>query len=130
MIHLLAAAAAETAETEGFSFSLEPLWHDQGLPLAIMGMVVVFCALITVVIFISNLPRLMALIEGKPAPAKPAKPAAPAEDPDEVIAVIAAAVEAALGPGARVIHTQQLTPRELSWAQQGRFEHQTSHKPR
>lgn len=124
MIDLLAAAADNA---DGFSFSLEPLWTDRGIPLAIMGMLVVFLALIAIATFIANLPRLMAVIDRKPA-ATPA--AASAEDPDEVIAVITAAVEAALGPGHRVIHAQQVTPRELAWAQQGRWQHQTSHEPR
>ena len=133
LLFLAAAAAAAAPAEESFSFSLEPLWHDKGVPLAIMGMTVVFIALLAISTFISQLPRVMSWIDGvapqtKPAPV--AKLAAKKEEDAELIAVIAAAVEVALGPGHRVIHTQQLTPRELAWSQQGRWQHQTSHKPR
>ena len=41
--------------------SWAPLWDDTGLPLAIMGMSVVFAALILVSLFIMWLPRLIAI---------------------------------------------------------------------
>ena len=45
-------------------FTLSPLWEDQGIPLAVMGILVVFMALLLVVTFISLLPRLVAATAG------------------------------------------------------------------
>ncbi|QEG33788.1 OadG family protein [Bythopirellula goksoeyrii] len=113
-------------------FSLEPLWHDTGLPLAIMGMFIVFVALVLVSTFISKLPHIMALLDKYLPQAEqlliPPKPRGE-EIPDEVIAVIAAAVSEALGKPHRIIHTRELTSREMAWPQQGRWEIHASHKP-
>ncbi|KAA1262353.1 Oxaloacetate decarboxylase, gamma chain [Rubripirellula obstinata] len=45
--------------------SLEPLFHESGIPLAIMGMLVVFVALTILVLVISALPRVIAFAERK-----------------------------------------------------------------
>lgn len=124
-------AAADVA-AKPFELTWEPLWDDLGLPLALMGITVVFLALVAITSFISNLPRLMSWIERLSPRAKP-EPAVtkPVDElSEELVAVLTAAVETVLGPGHRVIRTHELTPRELAWAQQGRWQHQTSHKPR
>ena len=42
-------------------FTLAPLFEDYGIPLAVMGIFVVFMALVLVVVFITLLPRVLAL---------------------------------------------------------------------
>lgn len=113
-------------------FSLEPLWHDAGIPLAIMGMFIVFFALVLISTFISRLPSIMAVldkilpqVEQLAAHSKPRE----GEIPDEIVVVIAAAVSEALGRPHRIIHTRELTSSEMSWPQHGRWQIQTSHKP-
>lgn len=114
-------------------FSLEPLMHDLGLPLALMGIFIVFMALILVVTFISSLPRIMAVLERALPSAEHATSAAPTTSPqdsdDDVIAVIAAAVATVIDHPHRIIRTREITAREMAWAQQGRLQVQTSHKP-
>lgn len=114
--------------------SFEPLFHDKGIPLALMGMFIVFMALLFVISFISSLPRIMGMIEsfspsGEHAPAPP--PVAPqeSESPEELIAVIAAAVAATLDQPHRIIRTREITAQEMAWPQQGRLQIQASHKP-
>mgnify|MGYP002621654949 CR=1 FL=1 len=113
-------------------FSFEPLWHEKGIPLAIMGMVIVFIALVLVSTFISKLPRIMEALD-KVLPQAEQLLGPPktreGEIPDEVIAVIAAAVSEVVGKPHRIIHTRELTSREMIWPQQGRWQIQTSHKP-
>lgn len=114
------------------NFSLEPLWNDLGIPLALMGMFIVFVALVFISTFISRLPHIMAVLDKYLPQAEqlliPPKPR-DGEISDEVIAVIAAAVSEALGKPHRIIHTRELTSREMAWPQQGRWQIQTSHKP-
>ncbi|TWU29769.1 OadG family protein [Bythopirellula polymerisocia] len=114
------------------NFSLEPLWHDTGIPLALMGMFIVFFALIFISMFISRLPHIMAVLDKYLPQAEqllnPPKPRE-GEISDEVIAVIAAAVSEALGKPHRIIHTRELTSRDMAWPQQGRWQIQTSHIP-
>jgi Na+-transporting methylmalonyl-CoA/oxaloacetate decarboxylase gamma subunit len=50
--------------------SFEPLFHETGIPLAVMGMLVVFVALGILMTIISAMPRVMAIIEGKPLKTK------------------------------------------------------------
>jgi len=113
-------------------FSLEPLWHDAGIPLAIMGMFIVFVALVLISTFISRLPHIMAMLD-RILPQVEQLSVAPktreGEIPDEIVVVIAAAVSEALGRPHRIIHTRELTSSEMSWPQHGRWQIQTSHKP-
>ena len=116
------------------NFTLEPLWHDKGLPLMMMGMLLVFLALILISTFISWLPNIMGAVHRilpeseQLAAAKSAKKK-DEEDSEEIVAVIAAAVSEALGRPHRVISTREITAREMAWPQQGRWQIQTSHKP-
>ena len=119
--------------------TLEPLWQDHGLPLAIMGMLVVFMALVLVSTFIVSLPKLMALLERVHAPpakshaTKPtanSKPAALQTDdelPIEIQVVIAAAVAEVIGGPHRIVRTRRRRPEDQSWSLEGRMQHHTSH---
>ena len=111
----------------------QPLFEDHGIPLAIMGFVVVFAALILVRIFIGTLPRIMAVLDryypeqhdGHHAHA-PSK-SDPDEIPSEIVAVIAAVVADMVKEPHRIVHTRELTSEDLSWTLEGRLQHHTSH---
>lgn len=121
----------------------DPLFLETGIPLAIMGMVVVFSALIVLITIISGFPWAMNLLDqwlpasghhGAHAAKKP-KPAAVASAaaidgaiPSHILAVIAAAVaESESGP-VRIVRTRQLTTSELAWTLEGRIRHHASHR--
>ncbi|EMI57866.1 OadG family protein [Rhodopirellula sallentina] len=117
-----------------------PLFEETGIALAVMGMVVVFLALIVLITIISLFPVAMAVIEKilpesshhAAAPKKTPKPAAPVADdgaiPGHILAIIAAAVaEAEPGP-VRIVRTRQLTTSELAWTLEGRIRHHASHR--
>jgi len=114
----------------------QPLFEDHGIPLAIMGFLVVFAALMFVRIFIGLLPRIMAVLghyypEQKETSLSPAlhKPTAD-ELPDEIMAVIAAVVADTIREPHRIVHTRELTPEDLSWTLEGRLQHHASHRIR
>lgn len=126
---LLAAEAADRA----VGYSLKPLLEDYGIPLAIMGILVVYAALVLVTLFISLLPRLIAGLERlHPEPKDEAKTAkAPESDdalPKEILVVIAAAVAEAIDRPHRIVRIRGLTPEELGWSLEGRIQHHTSHR--
>jgi sodium pump decarboxylase gamma subunit len=112
-----------------------PLLQETGLPLAIMGILVVFAALVLVSLFIALLPRAMELLkrvhpeagETKPtsAPKKAASQAA--EEEGELLVVIAAAAAECLGEPHRIVHIRGLTPEDMSWSFEGRLMHHRSH---
>ena len=112
----------------------QPLREDHGIPLAIMGLVVVFAALTLLRVFIGLLPRIMAILdyyfpeesEVLPGSSQPAQPPASAI-PDEVVVVIAAAVAATISEPHRIVRTRELSPEELSWSLEGRLQHHASH---
>ena len=113
----------------------QALLEDHGYPLAIMGLVVVFGALILVRVFIGTLPRIMAILdyylpEHKESAAQPVAAQSPADDqlPSEIVAVIAAAVAATVGKPHRIVHTRQLEGQ--NWSLEGRKQHHESHKVR
>ncbi|TWU45488.1 oxaloacetate decarboxylase gamma chain [Novipirellula aureliae] len=128
-----------------FTIHTEALFSETGITLAIMGMSVVFSALLILIFFVSMLPRAMVLVE-KVFPsnahhhkaAKPkAKPAASGGAnagemiggvPEEVAVVIAAAVASIMDRPHRIVRTRQLTASELAWTLQGRIQHHASHK--
>ncbi|QEG00776.1 Oxaloacetate decarboxylase, gamma chain [Stieleria maiorica] len=107
-------------------FSLAPLTEEHGIPMAIMGIVVVFSALVLIVVFITVLPRLVApFIESQPA----ATPAARDDElPEEVLVVIAAAVAAALDHPHRIVKIRGLGAGEYAWSLEGRMKHHLSHR--
>ena len=111
-----------------------PLWEDHGIPLAIMGLLVVFSALLLVCGFISVLPRIMAILdrlspESTEASATSSPPQAPSDElSPETLAVIAAVVADTVRVPHRIVHTRQLTSDDLSWTLEGRRQHHASHR--
>ncbi|MCA9248897.1 MAG: OadG family protein [Planctomycetales bacterium] len=110
-------------------FTLAPLWHDHGIPLAIMGILVVFLALSLLATFIGLLPRLLPRPATAPIAAEPTE-AAGDEISEETLAVIAAAVAATLDRPHRIVRISGLTPQDLGWSLEGRLQHHQSHKIR
>jgi len=110
-------------------FTLAPLSEDFGVPLAVMGILVVFLALTLVVVFISVLPHLLASFS-KPKAEEAAKVPARGEDElsEEILVVIAAAVAQAIGKPHRIVRIRGLTPAELGWSLEGRMQHHHSHR--
>ncbi len=51
---------AQQGDRPLIEFTLAPLSEDYGIPLAVMGILVVFLALVLVVVFITLLPRVLA----------------------------------------------------------------------
>ena len=117
--------------------TFKPLWEDHGIALAIMGMLVVFLALVLVSSFIVLLPRVMLIVDHLAAKSVPKavnaqKKPQPAgersgEIPEEIQVVIAAAVAEAIDTPHRIVHTRQITAEEHSWSLEGRMQHHTSH---
>ena len=108
-----------------FEFTTAPLFEEHGIPLAIMGILVVFLALVLVVVFITLLPRVM-----NHSSAKTPEPLTLPEDEmsPELVAVIAAAAAEMLGQPHRVVKIRGMTPADLGWSLKGRLEHHQSHK--
>lgn len=112
----------------------QPLWEDHGLPLALMGLFVVFVALIFVRIFIGTLPRMMALLDRllpesrESAHAAEGQMQAGDEIPEAILAVIAAVVADTVGVRHRIVHTRQLSSEDMSWTLEGRLQHHASHR--
>ena len=111
-------------------FQVQPLFEDYGIPLALMGIFVVFMALLLVSVFISILPRIVARMNGRPRKDETRRAPAKSKDelPEELVVVIAAAVAEAISEPHRIIHTRELSPQDLAWSLEGRREHHTSHK--
>jgi Na+-transporting methylmalonyl-CoA/oxaloacetate decarboxylase gamma subunit len=111
----------------------KPLFEEQGIPLAAMGLVVVFSALFFVRVFIALLPRLMVVLD-RYYPEHEEHPqdftqSAMVDNaiPGEILAVIAAAVAHTIRRPHRIVHTRDLMPADLSWTREGRQIHHTSH---
>lgn len=117
-----------------FEFTTEPLWRDSGIPLAVMGIFVVFSALLLVVFCISTLPRALNLISPSAAKSEPqaASSSAVAADedelPEETLVVIAAAVAEVLDRPHRIVKIRGLSPTEQAWSIEGRMKHHLSHR--
>ena len=119
--------------------TFKPLTEDEGIPLAIMGMFVVFLALVLVCSFIVLLPRLMTVIDhvhpkadahpvrSQKKKSKAAAKERPGEIPEEIQVVIAAAVAEVIDSPHRIVRTRQLSAEEHSWSLEGRMRHHTSH---
>lgn len=117
----------------GFSgLQLSPLFEDSGIPLAVMGILVVFAALLLISLFINVLPRLMEALERFHPEQKEHKPQvdskAKSELPEETLVVIAAAVAESLDRPHRIVHTRELRPEEMAWTLEGRMQHHGSHR--
>ncbi len=112
-----------------FQWTLAPLFEDYGIPLAIMGVLVVYLALTLIILFISLLPRIFVV-----RPAATGHPVSssllidPNELSDEEMAVLAAAVAEAMGKPQRIVKIRGLTPAELGWSLEGRMQHHQSHR--
>lgn len=113
----------------------QPLFEDHGIPLAIMGLFVVFSALVLVRVFIGLLPRIMAVLDHLfPEQTKTLESHAVSTEassdalPDEILAIIAAVVADTVREPHRIVHTRELTPEDLNWTLEGRLQHHASHK--
>jgi sodium pump decarboxylase gamma subunit len=119
-----------------------PLFEETGIPLAIMGMLVVFLALSVLIIIISVFPFVMGLLDrwlpvshhhagNTKSKSKPKANETVDNDgviPPHILAIIAAAVfEMEPGP-VRIVRTRQLTTSELAWTLEGRIRHHASHR--
>ncbi len=119
-----------------------PLFEETGIPLAIMGMLVVFLALTVLILIISAFPFAMGLLDrwlpvshhhagkakSKSKPITNETVAHDGEIPPHILAIIAAAVfEMEEGP-VRIVRTRQLTTSELAWTLEGRIRHHASHR--
>ena len=122
-----------------FEFTVAPLWSENGVPLAVMGILVVFSALLLVAVCIAVLPRALnrLLPASKPgAVADPSQqvgstpPPVVADDelPEETLVVIAAAVAAALDRPHRIVRIRGWGPSEQAWSVGGRLKHHHSHR--
>jgi Na+-transporting methylmalonyl-CoA/oxaloacetate decarboxylase gamma subunit len=110
-------------------FTLAPLLEDSGVPLAVMGMLVVFMALTLIVVFITLLPRLLAPFSGADrAEGTALLPVDDDELSEEMVVVIAAAVAQAMERPHRIVRIQGLTPIDLGWSLEGRMQHHQSHQ--
>ena len=123
------------AASRGIRIQVQPLLEDTGIALAIMGMLVVFAALVLVSVYVTLLPRFAAYLEErfpeKASPQPVAQPSISGDDlPEEVLVVIAAAVAQVIDEPHRIIHTRQLTPLDLAWSFEGRRQQHSSHRPR
>lgn len=109
-------------------FSLSPLFEDYGIPLAIMGVVVVFLASALVIAFIAVLPRVVRLLNVS-SNADTGRAPMMADEPlsDETLAVITAAVAAVVSQPHRIVSIGGQKPEDLGWSLEGRIQHHQSH---
>ncbi len=118
--------------------TLEPLLQDQGIVLALMGMLVVFSALALVVAFISGLPRILNALLG---PEDARELATSLNDqggaeqnmlgddlPEETLVIICAAVAAVMDKPHRVMRIRGVLPTDYEWSREGRMQQHFSHK--
>lgn len=109
-------------------FNTSPLFEESGLALAVMGMLVVFLALVLVVMFISLLPRIAERLHAGTTPTPTPGLAIDGDElSQETIAVIAAAVAATITQPHRIVRIRGLTPADLGWSLEGRMQHHHSH---
>jgi Na+-transporting methylmalonyl-CoA/oxaloacetate decarboxylase gamma subunit len=119
---------AQVARGGSIEFTLAPLWEDSGIPLAVMGILVVFMALLMVAVFIILLPRLVPDESTAGVKHSAAMPVMDDDDlPEEIKVVIAAAVAQVLERPHRVIRIRGLTPSDHDWSLEGRLQHHQSH---
>lgn len=112
-------------------FTLDPLWKEHGIPLAVMGVFVVFSALVLIVVFITLLPRILARVSAEESKQPATLPTAFEDEmSEEMVVVIAAAVAATIDKPHRIVKIRGLTPAELGWSLEGRTQHHQSHRLR
>jgi len=110
-------------------FTLSPLFEDYGIPLAVMGVLVVFVALSLIVLFITLLPRLLSGTVAKASkPSVAQQVLADQEISPEILVVIAAAVAETMSTPHRIVKIRGLTPADLGWSHEGRTQHHQSHR--
>lgn len=110
-------------------FTLAPLFEEQGIPLAVMGITVVFMALVLIVIFITLLPQILARVTPTELEQSATSSAiADGELSPEIVAVISAAVAATLEKPHRIVKIRGLTPADLGWSLEGRTQQHQSHQ--
>jgi sodium pump decarboxylase gamma subunit len=110
-------------------FTLSPLFEDHGIPLAVMGVLVVFTALSLIVLFITLLPRMLAGTVAKtPEQSAVESFVADEELSEEILVVIAAAVAEAISTPHRIVKIRGMTPADLGWSLEGRMQHHQSHR--
>ena len=122
---------AQQASRPLIEFTTAPLLEEYGIPLAVMGILVVFSALILVVTFITLLPRVLAVFsaeEEEESAAAPVLDISGDELPEQILVVIAAAVAQALEGPHRIVRIRGLTPADLGWSLEGRIQHHQSHQ--
>ena len=106
-----------------------PLYEDHGIALAVMGIVVVFVALLLVASFITVLPRALRALT--PATAEPTAVDSPTPKDDEIseetLVVIAAAVAAVIDKPHRIVKIRGTTT-DPGWSLGGRMQHHQSHR--
>jgi Na+-transporting methylmalonyl-CoA/oxaloacetate decarboxylase gamma subunit len=110
-------------------FSLAPLTEEHGIPLAVMGILVVFTVLVLVVIYISVLPHILAPLSGRQQEEPTREPELGSDElSPETLVVIAAAVSEAMGRPHRIVQIRGLTSADLGWSLEGRMQHHHSHR--
>lgn len=102
-----------------------PLFEDHGIPLAVMGICVVFMALILIAVLITLLPRLL---ESASSAVEAIEPLTEEEIDRETLVVIAAAVAETIRQPHRVVRIRGLTSADLDWSLEGRLQHHQSHR--
>ena len=117
-----------------FEFTLTPLFEDHGLPLALMGILVVFMALALVVAFITVLPRILtseavaASAASGAADGVSQSPLVGDELSEETLVVITAAVAEVMDRPHRVVRIRGVLPADYEWSLEGRSQQHHSHK--
>ncbi len=112
-------------------FTLAPLFRDEGLPLAVMGIFVVFVALVLVAGAITLLPRVLEKISPELSPKTDMPPSLADEDLElsgELLAVIAAAVAETVRVPHRIVRIGGWSAEDQGWSLGGRILHHQSHK--
>ena len=96
-------------------FTLAPLFEDYGIPLAVMGILVVFVALVLIVLFITLLPAVFGSAFRRRRGSRPPRCRRSREDelPEETLVVIAAAVAETIRQPHRIVRIRGLTPADL-----------------
>jgi sodium pump decarboxylase gamma subunit len=115
-------------------FTTAPWFEEHGIPLAVMGIVVVFMALAILVVFVNLLPRMLELGSGRKLKESPIEESpvpeldVEGELSEETLVVIAAAVAETIRQPHRIIQIRGLTPSDLGWSLEGRIQHHQSHR--
>jgi len=107
-------------------FTLAPLFEDHGFPLAVMGVLVVFLALVLIGVFIKLLPKVFGAAEVT-EPSFAGFLDADDELSEETLVIIAAAVAETMRQPHRIVRIRGLTSQPMEWSLEGRMQHHQSH---